>query len=116
MYTLNTKALMAAVAAAATTVAAKAATQQVQRQNDTEKVQTTHAHGAAHAGRVYVVGSVQQAPTAAIQARWMEQGIKVLGFLRANQYFLSFPESMSAGQLAKAGIVRTREFYASENA
>ena len=114
MYTLNTKALMAAVAAAATTVAAKAATQQVQRQNDTEKVQTTHAHGAAHAGRVYVVGSVQQAPTAAIQARWMEQGIKVLGFLRANQYFLSFPESMSAGQLAKAGIVRTREFYASE--
>jgi len=105
---------MAAVAAAATTVAAKAATQQVQRQNDTEKVQTTHAHGSAHAGRVYVVGSVQQAPTAAIQARWSEQGIKVLGFLRANQYFISFPESMSASQLAKAGITRTREFYASE--
>lgn len=105
---------MAAVAAAATTVAAKAATQQIQRQNDTEKVQTTHTQGTAHAGRVYVVGSVQQAPTANIQARWSEQGIKVLGFLRSNQYFISFPETMSAAQLAKAGIVRTREFYASE--
>jgi hypothetical protein len=116
MYQLNTTALMAAIAAAATTVAAKAATQQdlPQERQITQKVQSTHAHGPAYAGRVYCVATLNQAPTSQNQKMFAEAGIKVLGFLRAGQYLISYPEHASATSLVQVGVVRTREFFASE--